>query len=163
MELQAAKEGIEIRLGEVCHTGVAVTLDDELKLVGKEWLMLVNIHCLQIFTGEEGLEAALDYAHGAIWLFIEGLKFFHSLYCVGDVVAKGNVEAIDRIQFYLDNLVSDAHVSYVEPIMVYVVNRNIDYIHSLAGVLVLDGDDILDYRDFASLGEKARRANERSN
>lgn len=148
MEFQTSEEGVEFGLGKVGNALIAVTLDDELELVFKEEFELVNLHGLGLFRGEEGLEAALDFTHCAFGLFIESLEFFHLCNSVGDVVSEGDIKAIDRIHFNLDNLVADTHISHVEEIAVYSVKRDIYDADRLPGILVFNDYDILDYRKF---------------
>lgn len=146
MEFQTSEERVEVGLCEVSNTLIAVPLYDKLELVGQEGLVPVNLDGLGLFRGEEGLEAALDLPHCSLGLFVEGFKFFHSCNSVGDVVSKGDVKAIDRIKFNLDNLVSDSHIANVKEIAVYSVKGDIDDIHRLTGVLVFKGYNLLDYR-----------------
>ena len=122
-------------------------LDDELELIREEWSMPIHLDGLQVFPGKEWLETALDFPHGAFGLLQESPEIFHAGYGVSDVVPEGNVEPINRVQLYLDNLAAYAHVPNVEPIVVGTVNRDIDYFYSLAGILVFNGDDLLDDGD----------------
>ena len=148
MEFQTSEERDEVGLCEVSNTLIAVPLYDKLELVGQEGLVPVNLDGLGLFRGEEGLEAALDLPHCSLGLFVEGFKFFHSCNGVGDVVSEGDIKAIDRIHFNLDNLVADTHISHVEEIAVYSVKRDIYDADRLPGILVFNDYDILDYGKF---------------
>lgn len=160
MEFQTSEEGVEFGFGKVGNALIAVTLDDELELVFKEEFELVNLHGLGLFRGEEGLEAALDFAHRALWLFVKGLERFHCSYCVCNVVPQGNVEPVNGIQFNLCDLVAYTHISNMEKIAVHAVDRDIDHVHRPVCVLVSDGDNLLDYRELTVLGKKACSADE---
>ena len=148
MEFQTSEEGIKLGFSEVGNALIAVPLDDKLELVGQKWLVSVNLDGLGLFRGEEGLEATLDFTHCAFGLFIESLELFHLCNSVGDVVSEGDIKAIDRIHFNLDNLVADTHISHVEEIAVYSVKRDIYDADRLPGILVFNDYDILDYRKF---------------
>ena len=160
VEFQTAEERVEVGFVKVSHAGVAVTLDDELKLVGKKRLMPVNLDGLCLFSGEEGLEAALDFAHRALGLFVDGLESFHCSYGVCNVVPQGDIEPVNGIQFNLGNLVAYTHISHVEKITVHAVDRDIDNIHRPVSILVGDGNNLLDYRELAVLGKKGYTADE---
>jgi len=160
VKFQTVEERVEVGFVKVSHAGIAVTLDDELKLVGKKGLVPVNLYGLCLFSREEGLEAALDFAHRAIWLFVKGLERFHCSYCVCNVVPQGNVEPVNGIQFNLCDLVAYTHISNMEKIAVHAVDRDIDHVHRPVCVLVSDGDNLLDYRELTVLGKKACSADE---
>ena len=113
--------------------------------------MPVDPHGLKVLAGEERLEAALYLTHGALGLLEEGLELLHEGDGIGDVVTKRDIEPADRVHVDLDNLVADAHSTHMQVIVVDTVDGDVDDIHGLAGVLILDGDELFYCGEFACL------------
>ena len=109
---------------------------------------------------KEGLETALDFPSGAIGLLEKGLEIFHSRDGAGDVLSKRDVELVNGVQIDLYSPISDSHFPQMEPIIVNPLDRDVDYLHRVTGILVFYGYDIYYSGKLACLGKQACGAEE---
>ena len=103
------------------------TLYAEGQHLGQQHFLVGYRNSFQVVIGNSGGKAALQFNAFVLSALEQSLKILKFLQRLGNGVAQGDKQLKDGVHIELDDVVANAQMPYGKVVMVYAVNRHIEY------------------------------------